>query len=91
MVRGTDGRREGGVDTRAILLPEICLVSDLAIALGRSEEAVRALIRRGRIPARKLGRTWVVPRAVLLRCLAPDDAGFRLLTDQGHQTGGMKE
>ena len=41
---------------------DLISVSDLAEATGRTEAAVRASLRRGHLPAVKLGRRWFVRR-----------------------------
>lgn len=64
---------------RAVLLPEVCFVKDLAAAFHCSESGIRSLIRRGEIPARRLGRRWVVERRALLYALTPDAVRLRLL------------
>ena len=53
------------------VLPDLCLVEDLAVRLRMSESAVRTHLRSGAIPGRKIGRRWVVDREALLRTLAP--------------------
>lgn len=62
---------------RSILLPDILTVEDLAPVLHLRPSAVRALIRRGAIPARKLGRRWLVARGELLRALSSPVATWR--------------
>lgn len=56
--------------TRAIALPEVCLVEDIAQHLRRSPTAVRALIRSGRLPGLKVGRRWVLTREAVLAALS---------------------
>lgn len=65
--------------TRSIMLPEVCFVRDLAVAFHCTEAAVRSMIRKGEIPARRLGRRWVIERRALLCSLTPDSARFRLV------------
>jgi excisionase family DNA binding protein len=72
--------------TRSIMLPEVCFVRDLAEAFHCTEATVRSLIRKGEIPARRLGRRWVVERRALLRALTPDFVRFRLLSEEDHGT-----
>ncbi|HET6203594.1 MAG TPA: helix-turn-helix domain-containing protein [Planctomycetota bacterium] len=54
------------------LLPDLLVVEDLAGRLRRSPSAVRALLRAGALPGRKVGRRWVVEREALLQALAPE-------------------
>jgi excisionase family DNA binding protein len=46
-------------------------VREAAAWLGITELAVRAAIRRGDIPARRLGRQFLIPRRALEAILAP--------------------
>ena len=46
-------------------LPALLTVSLLAPLLGLSEHGTRALIRRGELPASRLGKRWVVRRDAL--------------------------
>ncbi len=68
---------------RQILLPDVLAVEDLAPVLHLRPSAIRALIRRGAIPARKLGRRWLVTRAELLRALSCPAAGWRAVPPGG--------
>ncbi len=45
-------------------------VSEAAAALGLTRVAVWAAIRRGDIPARRIGRSYLIPRAALEKLLA---------------------
>jgi len=62
---------------REVLLPDILLAEDLARVLRITPGAARALIRSGQVPARKIGRRWLVSRAEFLRQLTPPDASSR--------------
>ena len=55
--------------------PEYVGVPDVAAALGVTQQAVRARIASGSLPARKDGRDWRVQRSVLDRLTARDDEG----------------
>jgi len=44
-------------------------VSEAAEALGLTRVAVWAAIRRGEIPARRIGRSYLIPRSALERLL----------------------
>lgn len=52
---------------RALSLPDICRVEDIAAHLKISQSAVRRLLRTGDIPGRRVGRRWLVSRLALLR------------------------
>lgn len=67
--------------TRSIVLPEICTVEDLARHLRASNATVRALIRRGVLPGRKIGRRWIATRADVLAAVSVElnESGPRLL------------
>jgi len=47
-------------------------VREAAAWLGITELAVRSAIRRGDIPARRLGRQFLIPRRALEAILTPD-------------------
>lgn len=51
-----------GVDTQ---LPTILSLSEAAEFLGFSEGGLRRILARGDIPARKVGRRWLLSRPVL--------------------------
>lgn len=53
-----------------IFLPDILLVEDLAPVLRMSPSGVRAALRAGRIPGKRVGRKWMVSRAALLGFIA---------------------
>lgn len=58
-------------------LDALLVVDDVAEHLRCSTEHVRRLIRRGELPARKLGRTWLVDPADLRRFVASLPASWR--------------
>jgi excisionase family DNA binding protein len=55
---------------RAIALPDVVSVEELARHIGLSDATVRDLIRSGAIPGKKLGRRWFVSREALIRSLS---------------------
>lgn len=57
---------------RAVALPDICRVEDLALPMGLTAGAVRKLLREGRLPGRRVGRRWLVARPALLEWLSVD-------------------
>ena len=63
-----------------IMLPEVCLVSHIARVLHLTPSTVQALIRRGEIPAKKIGRSWVISRTEFLRVISNRDP-LRILVD----------
>ena len=54
---------------RAVALPDILKVEDLAQHLGISHEAVRRALREGKLPGRRVGRRWLLSRSALLEWL----------------------
>lgn len=46
-------------------LPPLLTASDLAKLLGLTEHGARALLRRGELPAVRIGRKWFVRREAL--------------------------
>ena len=64
---------------RGLLLPELLFTSDLARVLHCSTSAARQLLRKGELPARKVGRRWVTARSFLLEWLDPASVRFRAL------------
>ena len=65
------GTREAAASaaTRAVMLPDLILVEDLAQFLGVAPSSVTRLLRRGELPGRKVGKRWIVTRHALLRAL----------------------
>ena len=55
--------------------PRMLTVREAAAALGLSKVAVWAAIHRGDIPARRIGRSYLIPRSALEQLLAtgPDE------------------
>ena len=58
---------------RALALPDICQVEDLASHLRQSPAAIRAALRRGQLPGRRVGKRWLISRAALLDWLGSAD------------------
>jgi excisionase family DNA binding protein len=54
---------------RTLSLPDVATVEDLARHLKLSSATVRAHLRAGRLPGRRVGRRWYVPRQALLSLL----------------------
>ena len=50
-------------------------VDEAAHALGLTKVAVWAAIRRGQIPARRIGRSYLIPRSVLEQLLSANEGG----------------
>ena len=64
------------VALRAVALPDVCRVEDLAEHLDLSPATLRAALRAGVLPGRRLGRQWLISRQALLAWLAePEDYG----------------
>ena len=55
---------------RAIALPDVMSVEELARHLGLSPSIVSDLIREGAIPAKKIGSEWFISREALLQYLS---------------------
>jgi excisionase family DNA binding protein len=53
-----------------LVLPDLVRVEHLAQALGLCATSVRRLIRDGTIPARRIGRRWIITRGELLAALS---------------------
>ncbi|MGA3354791.1 MAG: helix-turn-helix domain-containing protein [Acidimicrobiales bacterium] len=51
--------------------PQALSIAEAASRLGVHRQTLRAAIRRGELPAARLGRRWLVPVAALDRLLAP--------------------
>ncbi|MGA2530729.1 MAG: helix-turn-helix domain-containing protein [Acidimicrobiales bacterium] len=51
--------------------PQALNIGQAAHRLGVHRETLRAAIKRGEIPASRLGRRWLVPVSALDRLLAP--------------------
>ncbi len=58
--------------SQKLVLPDVLTVKRLMSTLGKSGSAVRSLLRSGRIPATKIGKTWLVEREAFLRSLTPE-------------------
>ena len=65
---------------KSVFLPDVLLVEDLADVMRVTPAAVRALIRQGTIPGRKLGKRWLISRIEFLRSLTPPAATFRVVS-----------
>lgn len=55
---------------QSVSLPDICTVEAVGRMLGLSPSSVRAHLRSGRLPGKKVGRRWLIPRDALLRFLS---------------------
>jgi excisionase family DNA binding protein len=55
------------------MLPDVLVVEDVARVSHASVAAVRDWIRSGLLPARKLGKRWLISRTELMRLLASPD------------------
>jgi len=56
--------------TRALALPDVCCVEDVAIHLKTTSKTVYRWLGTGMIPGKKIGRRWYIPRESLLAFLA---------------------
>lgn len=52
-------------------LPEVLWVEDLADILGLGQIQIRRKIRKGEIPAKRLGKRWYILREQLIATLRP--------------------
>lgn len=59
---------------RALSLPDVATVEDVALHLKLSSETVRAHLRARRLPGRRIGRRWYVTRQALLSFLVEQHA-----------------
>ena len=57
---------------RSVSLPDVATVESVAHILRVSPSTVRAHLRAGHLPGRKLGRRWYVSRPALLAVLAEE-------------------
>lgn len=63
----TSGR---GRPVESIYLPDILVAEELSGILRMTPAGVRAALRSGRIPGRRVGRRWLVSRSALLAHIA---------------------
>ena len=72
-------------DVADLLLPDVLIVEDLSHHLHYAKSTIRALMRSGVLPAKKVGRRWFMDRRALLRALAADDgqSALRLVRHRG--------
>lgn len=68
---------------RAVLLPEIATPIVIAGFLGVSARCVRAMLRSGELPGRRIRGRWYVTKAALLRALTPEYEQERPPTTRG--------
>ena len=68
---------------RAVALPDVLLTEDVARVLRIGVSAARAILRKGIIPAKKIGRRWLVSRSELLRAISFGGASWRFLPSGG--------
>lgn len=65
---------------RAVIYSEVYTVEEFAKLFKLSAEAVRTLIRKGEIPAIRIGKQYRIPQAVVDRyfaqALSPEERGF---------------
>jgi excisionase family DNA binding protein len=74
VVRLLDGETTvGRADVVRSAEPEVLTVEMAAEMLQVDPDAVRALAREGKLPARKIGREWRFSRTAILRWLAAED------------------
>lgn len=62
---------------RAVSLPDIITVDGYARHVGLHPSTVRAQLRDGRLPGRRVGRRWLIARLALIAHLAPSARGPR--------------
>ena len=55
---------------RSVSLPDVVTVRDLEDHIGLSGSTLRAHLRAGRLPGRRVGRRWLISRQALLAFLA---------------------
>lgn len=65
----TSAVADGGA-LRSVALPDICTVEAYASHVGLSPATVRAQLRDGRLPGRRVGRRWLIARLALIAHLA---------------------
>lgn len=56
-------------DLDRILLPDICLIEDVARHLKRSPSTIRRLLQLGILPGQRIAGRWVMERGQLLEAL----------------------
>ena len=62
---------------KAVALPDICRVDDLASHLRMSHAAIRRAFRVGAIPGKKLGGRWLASRSAILASLTAGRESIR--------------
>lgn len=63
-----------------LVLPDVATAETVALFLKTTPGAVRRLFRKGEIPARKLGKRWLVSRRALLMAIEGEGSpGLRLI------------
>jgi len=68
----------------SIYLPDILVAEELSSILRMTPAGVRAALRAGRIPGRRVGRRWLVSRTALLAHIAAGERDWR----EGDGSGG---
>ncbi len=71
---------------RTLLIPDLATVQDLAPFFKISVSGMRAMLRRGALPAKKVGRRWIVSRRFLLAAIEQADPADTEL-EQGSEAG----
>jgi excisionase family DNA binding protein len=77
------------MEARELYEEKVYTVGEVAVIFRVPPETVRRLIRRGDLPAVRLGRTYRIPRSVIdryfdlpaLSYLSPEDLGFGMWAD----------
>lgn len=62
---------------KAVALPDICQVHDLARHLRLAPTTIRRAFRVGILPGRKIGGRWLASRQAVLAALDPRERGAR--------------
>ena len=70
LMRKLADRSDDPISLNDIPAPQVYTVREVSAALGLSLGITYELIRKGEIPAKRLGRRWLVPRAAFHAWLA---------------------
>ncbi len=63
-------RENGEIDPKELMDAEVLDVEDAAKILGVGPRVVYSLLKKGRLPGLKVGRTWRLHRSTLLKWLS---------------------